>query len=647
VRPFVSEEYRKFLEEEVVARKLSFYEKFCKFFSFLKFPVPKKLEKRYRDEIEFTHLALEPAEIFSSSINFPALLILFSLPLAFFGYLEIFFMFLITCGIILYFLLTYPHYYKFVFRTKASSETMLAVVYLVIALRIYKSLDKAVAFAAKNLTGPLGRDFKEALWEVYSGKRTSLVEVFDELSRKWRVENEEFSQALSMIKTSITSVEPEKDLEDALNLVLTSTVTRMESYAREMKTPITLVNMFGILLPLLGLVVFPILFLMLPEIGKPEIMAFLYNVVLFLIVYLLLRQNLSLRPYSFHQPEVIKKMAGWRKRSFLISFFVGIVLIAFSSYLLFSEKILVFNEKQFLLSLFLIASLFTPFILYHSLLYIKNSEKNKTILEIEAELPTALRNVSIILKTGKPIESSISEIIPKIKEMKIKNFFEKIISNIKIGLSFFPAIFDEKFGAIKDYPSRMLHAMMSLIIEIGERGSIYLSHALDVMSTYLTDAKEVSEKTKDVLEEVSYDVKIQSLVLAPLTAGIVVGLTILTLAIFFYLGGSLQSLEGYLKGMGSFKDIASGGIFGIFNFTKLISASYFQLIVGIYLLEITWLMSYFYGELTCGDDEVSKSKIFMMNLLIALVLYIAIVLAIYYGTNSFINIEEFAKMVKV
>jgi magnesium-transporting ATPase (P-type) len=99
--------------------------------------------------------------------------------------------------------------------------------------------------------------------------------------------------------------------------------------------------------------------------------------------------------------------------------------------------------------------------------------------------------------------------------------------------------------------------------------------------------------------------------------------------------------------MGSFKDIASGGIFGIFNFTKLISASYFQLIVGIYLLEITWLMSYFYGELTCGDDEVSKSKIFMMNLLIALVLYIAIVLAIYYGTNSFINIEEFAKMVKV
>ena len=648
MRAFIPEEYRKFLEEEVVARKLSFYEKFCKFFSFVKFPVPKNLEKKYKEEIEFTHLALKPNEIFSSSIIFPVLLVLFSIPLIFFGYLEIFLMFVVICGIIFYFLLTYPHYYKFVFRTRASSETMLAIVYLVIALRIYKNLDKAVAFAAKNLTGPLGKDFKEALWDVYSGEKTSIVEALDELSRKWHVENEEFSEALSMIKASITSAEPEKNLDDALNLVLTSTVTRMESYAREMKTPITLINMFGILLPLLGLVIFPVLFLMLPEIGKPEIIAFLYNVVLFLAVYLLLRQNLSIRPYSFHQPELtkIKKIAELKKKIFLISIFTCAMLVAFLASILFSEKIVVFSEKQFLLSVFLVASFFAPFILYNSLLYIKNSEKNKVVLQAESELPTALRNISIVLKTGKPVESSINETIPKMREMKIKNLFEKIIANIRLGLSFFPAIFDERVGAIKDYPSRMIHAIMSVITEIGEKGSIYLSHALDVISQYLSDAKEVSEKTQSILEEVSYDVKIQSLVLAPLTAGIVVGLTILVLAIFFYLGGSLQSLQEYFKNLGALKDLASGGIFGIFNFTSLISASYFQLIVGIYLLEVTWLMSYFYGELTCGDDEISKSLVFSKTLAIVLILYVVTMLAIYYGTKSFINIEEFARMVK-
>jgi Flp pilus assembly protein TadB len=649
VRAFIPEEYRKFLEEEVIARKLSFYEKFCKFFSFFKFPVPKNLGEKYEEEIEFTHLALKPSEIFSSSIIFPFLLVFFSLPLVFFGYLEIFLMVVITCGIIFYFLLTYPHYYKFVFRTKASSETMLAIVYLVIALRIYKNLDKAVAFAAKNLTGPLGRDFKEALWDVYSGEKTSIAEALDDLSRKWHVENEEFSEALSMIKASTTSAEPEKNLDYALNLVLESTVTRMESYAREMKTPIALINMFGILLPLLGLVIFPVLFLMLPEIGKPEIIAFLYNVVLFLAVYLLLRQNLSIRPYSFHQPELtrIKKIAESKRKYFLISIFLGLMLIALSASFLFSEKMKIFSERQFLLSIFLVSSFFAPLIFYNFALYIKNSERNKVVLQAESELPTALRNVSVILKTGKPVESSINEAIIKMREMKIRNFFEKIIANIRLGLSFFPAIFDEKAGAIRDYPSRMIHAMMSVITEIGEKGSIYLSHALDVMSKYLSDAKEVSEKTQDILEEVSYDVKIQSLVLAPLTAGIVVGLTIFVLAIFFYLGGSLQSLQASFKGMGSFKDIASGGIFGIFNFTSLISAPYFQLIVGLYLLEVTWLMSYFYGELTCGDDEISKSLVFAKTLLIAFVLYVVVMLAIYYGIKSFINIEEFAKMVKI
>jgi len=406
--------------------------------------------------------------------------------------------------------------------------------------------------------------------------------------------------------------------------------------------------MFGILLPLLGLVILPVLFLMLPEIGKPEIIAFLYNVVLFLIVYLLLRQNLSIRPYSFHQPELtkVKKIASLKRKSFWISTLVGAILIALSAFFLLSEKIVIFNEKQFLLSVFLVVSSFLPFVLYNLILYMTNSERNKTVLQVESELPTALRNISMMLKAGKPAESSINEVIPKMKEMKIRFFLEKIVNNIRVGYSFVSAIFDERVGAIKEYPSRMLHAMMSVIAEIGEKGSIYLSHALDVMSKYLSDAKEVTEKTQSILEEVSYDVKIQSLVLAPLTAGIVVGLTILTLAIFFYLGGSLQNLQEFFGGMGGLKDVASGSIFGIFNFTNLISAACFQLIVGIYLLQVSWLMAYFYGELIHGDDEISKSLVFAKTLLIALILYVSVLLAIYYGTKSFINIEEFAKMVK-
>jgi hypothetical protein len=219
--------------------------------------------------------------------------------------------------------------------------------------------------------------------------------------------------------------------------------------------------------------------------------------------------------------------------------------------------------------------------------------------------------------------------------------------NIKnLGLSFQNAIFDEKIGAIKEFPSRMINAIMSVLVEIGEKGSIFLSKALDIISKYLNDAYLVSEKTQDILEELTYNVKIQSLILAPLTAGIVVGLTVLVLSIFFYVGGSLESAKQFFSSMGGFGDITSGGIFTIFNFTTLIPVPYFQLIVGVYLLEVSLLMSYFYGEVVYGDDEISKKSVFWKTLLIVLIIYTIVSLLIYYGTKSFINIEEFAKVMQ-
>jgi Flp pilus assembly protein TadB len=641
-------EYRKFLEEEVLARKLSLYEKFCKFFSFIKLPIPKDLEKKYKEEIEFTHLSLTPAEIFSSSIIFPFLLILISIfLLPIFG-IEFLLMVIVTSGIIAFFLITYPDYYKFLFRSKASSEMMLAVVYLVIAMRIYRSLDKAVAFAAKNLTGPLGRDFKEILWEVYSGKRYSILDALDEMSKKWHVESEEFSEALSLIKGS-ASAGSEKNLDEALNLMLSSTVVRMESYARKMKTPISLINMFGILLPLLGLVAFPILFLMLPEIGKPSIISFLYNVVLFLIIYLLLRQHLALRPYSFHQPELTKvgKIREWKRKSLIISLSVFLILFSFVSTTLFSKPILIADESQFILSLFLIFSIFFPVILYNFLLYRKARERNEAILQIEAELPTALEELSIFLRTGAPIESSIQESSKKMQNLKIRLFFEKILNNItRLGLPFSKAIFDEKLGAIREFPSRMLNAIMGVIVEIGERGSIFLSDAVLAISKYLNDARVVSEKTKGIMEEVTYDIRIQSLALAPITSGVIVGLTVFTLAIFFYFGGSIQSLKENLSSLGPAQDLTTGGIFSLVNFSRLISIPIFQLIVGIYLFEVTMLMCYFYAEINYGDDEISKCDVYWKTLLIVLIIYTALVLGLYYGIKSFINIQEMVKAIK-
>lgn len=642
-------EYKKFLEEEVLERKLSFYEKFCKFFSFIKLPLPISLREKYQKEIEFCHLHITPSEAFSSSVFFPLLLIVFSFILYFIKIIsfEFFGMISVTSLILFYFLFKHVEYLSFLFRTKASTEMVLSIIYMVTSLRIYGNLEKAIQFTAKNLTGPLGKDFRKALWDIYTGKKATALEVLDDLSEKWKVESREFSEALSLIKTSQLSAERrERNLDEATEVVLSGTVDRMNEYARKMKSPIALINMFGILLPLLGLMLVPVAMMLVPEVAKPELIAFLYDVVLFLVVYSMFRQHFYRRPYSLHRPKLTKTESTklTKARILLIS-----ILVSFSifpvTYLLFSSEILLFNEFQFFLSILLVVLIGLPFILYNFLLYLKLSKKNLDVIKIEDELPTATFQLSIELRTGKPIESAISSSISRLREMKIKDFFNKILINItELGMSFKDAIFDRKSGAILEYPSRTIEAVMSVLSEISEKGSFFLSKALEMISKYLKGIRSIDEETKKIFEEIIHSIEMQSLVVAPLTSGVVVGLTVFTLSIFFYLGGSLQNVNEYFGSLGTAGSMVGTGIFEIFNFSKMVPVPYFQLVVGIYLIEITYLMSYFCSELNYGDDDVSKAYAMAKAMFISLLLYSIIIVGLYYGVKSFINLEEFAGM---
>ncbi|OYT42716.1 MAG: hypothetical protein B6U78_00320 [Candidatus Aenigmarchaeota archaeon ex4484_224] len=637
----ILEEIKDFEEE-----KPSIYERFCKIFSFLKYPVPTNWKKEWKKEIEFTHLKVLPSEIFSSAINF-SILIFFFLLLFYYltNYLGILVMGSLLIPLIFYFLISYPKFYSYWFRAKASSEMVNSIIYLAISLRAYKNLEAAYVFTSKNLTGPLGKDFRKGLWEIYSGKARNIEEVIDKISEKWSVESEEFSQALLLIKNSIRSENMEKVLDKAVNLIFSSTLSRMERYVIETKTPLVLINMFGIMLPLLGLIILPILFLMMPNVSDPFLIGFFYDVFLFVIVYLLIKQRVCLTAFSFNQPELFKieKFRKFKKKIKIFSLALGIALVSFFSYLLFSSELVLFSEYQLFLSLALIFSISLSFVIYNGVVGWFFFEKNKEIVAAENELPTALREFSIELSLGKPIEDVIYSSLGRLGNFKIKRFFEKVISNIKqIGLGLSDAIFHKKYGAINEFKSKVISTTMLLVVEISKKGPFYLSKALDFISKYLENAKRTSEKSLSILEEITSNIKMQSTVIAPITSGIIVGLTVFTLAIFFYLGGTIQQASKIFE-QKSFSNFLDFGYFSILSITSLTPVPIFQIIVGIYLLEITYLLTYLYGEIVYGNDEVSKARLFAKNILISTLIYIILVLLIYFGIKVMINIEELAK----
>ncbi|MEM5882744.1 MAG: hypothetical protein QXQ77_00690, partial [Candidatus Aenigmatarchaeota archaeon] len=315
----VSIEYKEFLKE-FSPKKLSLYEKICNFSEkIIRINPPSRLQKKLKEAIEFSHLQITPIGAFSFLILFSISLLAFSLLLVLF-LKEIGYMLLLLVPVACYFVYDYPFHYSIVFKIKASSEMILAIVYMCVSMRVTPNLEKAVEFAAKNLKGPLGLDLKKMLWDIEVGKYFSIDDALRDFASKWKKDNEEFVKSLNLIVTSLSEnqVEREKSLNEAITTILEGTNERMRRYSRELKAPITIVNVFGFLLPIIGMIFFPMAALVLPKGLQASTLIVGYNFLLPLLVYWLMKNYLDKRPFTFHQPH-LPLVPAWSKKRFFTS----------------------------------------------------------------------------------------------------------------------------------------------------------------------------------------------------------------------------------------------------------------------------------------------------------------------------------------
>jgi hypothetical protein len=299
-----------------------------------------------------------------------------------------------------------------------------------------------------------------------------------------------------------------------------------------------------------------------------------------------------------------------------------------------------FSFEQFLYSYLIILFLALSVIIYSFVSIFNNLEKNEEILRIESELPVALFQLSIASNISKPIEKNIEDLLPRIRTLKISELFKKILSNITtFGMSLESAIFEKKVGAIYSYPSKIVSAAFKLLVEVSKQGTVFLSMALKSISEFLKDADEVNKATEEILSETTSDMQIQAWVFAPLSAGIVVGLMAIIIYIFSFFGENFAQIQNFLGG-GTIGEVTTSSFSFLFNIGKQIPFHYFQLIVGIYMIEMVVIISYFLGELNYGDDEVNKILTLGKIMTIAILIYSLTVLSIYFGITSFIQIPE-------
>jgi preprotein translocase subunit SecG len=415
--------------------------------------------------------------------------------------------------------------------------------------------------------------------------------------------------------------------------------------------------MLGVVLPTLGLALLPLASAMIGDFLKWYHVFVLFNLIIPFFVFFLTDKILFLRPGGHGETGLIERNPLYPKyksrkpflKSFLISLpflILGIIPLIFQftplpswlglqSDYTFSELGLdIFGEE----SLFgfkdsngiitgpfgvgaLICGLFFTLGLA---LFFANAYKEKTkdlikerekTKQLEVEFNNSLFQLGNRIGNGTPPELAFSKVAESSKGLKTEDFFRRVNYNImQMGMSVENAVFDKTRGAISYYPSDLIATSMKVLVESAKKGLTIAALSLVSISEYVKNINKITERLRDMLAEIVSDMKSNMTFLAPLLSGVVIGLTAMITAILSKL--DLASISGTASGLGGLDSIT-----GLFEMSQMIPPYLLQISVGIYLIEIIFILSGTLVVIDSGNDPLEKTNKTGKNLKTGIGLY--------------------------
>jgi hypothetical protein len=673
--PIVSREYSQF-KEEAMSKQLGFYEKACNWAEkTIKIKPDEKKAAEIKESIDIVHLNITPTGVTSLSIIAPLAVFVFGSFISFLFLQSFFFVFFfLVLGIaIMKPMANMPLSMANAWRLKASNQMVLSIFYVVTYMRHTSNLENAVNFAAEHLAPPLSLDLKKVVWNMQTGKFDSVKESLDAYLETWRKWNLEFIESFHLIEGSLYEGDEDRRvsvLDKSLQVILEETYEKMMHYATDLKSPMTMLHMLGIILPILGLVILPLIVSFM-EGAKWYHIAMIYNVGLPIGVFYFGKTILSKRPtgygdtdISLDHPElkkyknIIIKLGGseisiqpiWFAASVgAILFLIGMSPIIMHmlnpeydygfggieessscgrTFCMIEYKcpnnvqgcssdnmIGPFGLGASLLSLLVTLAFGLGFGLYYKLRsknVIKIRERAK---ELENEFASGLFQLGNRLGDNIPAEIAFGKVADMMQDTASGQFFKMVSSNItRLGMGVEQAIFDPKSGALAYFPSNLIESSMKVLVESVKKGPTVAAQALLNISKYVKEIHRVNERLKDLMADIISSMKSQTSFLTPVIAGIVVGITSMVTTILGKLGSQMTQMTRDTGQVGGF-----GSLFG-----TGIPTFHFQIIVGLYVVQIVYVLTILTNGIENGSDKLNERYLQGVNLVKSTLLYVII-----------------------
>ena len=650
--------------------EFSRYERLAKTFgNFAKINLGKKDKDKLQKEIDSAHLNILPEEVMVSAILTMAITfvvgLLFTVSIFLitktFSFLSLF-LFVILSFFLFFYFLKRPEKLAMKWRLRAGSQMVLVILYIVIYMKHTSNFEKAVQFASQHLDPPLSLDLRKVFWDVEVGHYSTLKESLDNYLLSWKGHSTEFVEAFHLIESSLYEPKEKRRievLERSLQVILDGVYDKMLAYTHGVKSPLTNVYMLGIVLPTLALAILPLASTMMGGMIKWYHILFLFNLIIPFFVSYLTKGVMLRRPGGYGDTSLIEKNPFYpnfiNKKNYWIGFFVALPFILIGIFPLiwmYSPLYSTYGDPTFasigisvlgntgifgiiqngsslsgphgvlslLLSLFVPIGLALIFIIANKLRtkdLILEREKYKSL---EAEFTSSLFQLGNRVGDGLPAEIAFKKVAESTQNTTTGGFFSLVNQNIQqLGMGLERALFDVRRGAVIFYPSSLVSASMKILIESVKKGLKVASESLMSLSDYVKNIKKVNDRLKDLLADITSDMKGNMTFLAPLLGGIIVGLsgmiTLILSALKVFvdigIGGSSSSMAG----------VNIDELTGLFYVGNMVPTFWLQIIVGIYLIQIAFILTETLITIQSGSDNLATVSETGKNLKSTIILY--------------------------
>ena len=605
----VSTEYQKFKQD--LLPDFSRYERWVKNLgNIIKIKVSVKDDIRIRKQLSVAHLDLDPGEVVGFAVvSFVLTLFLGVLASTAIWFIEggdltsfpifLLFLVLVMSMFLFYYYYSMPTRLAVKWRLKASSQMVPAVLYTVIYMKHTSNLERAISFVSQHIEPPLSFDFKKVLWDVQTGRFSSIKDSLDNYLEFWKDSNIEFVESFHLIESSL--YEPSESrriliLERSLKVILDGVYERMLKYTHSIKAPLTNLYMLGIVLPTLGLALLPLASTLLGGAIRPYHIFTFFNFIIPFFVFYLVSQIMLKRPGGYGEASLLEKNPNYHlyksKKPYLIAgliafplFLIGLIPLIFGytpipawlglqedynlpSFLSFlgsqmfnfidgaNGRVGPFGSFALLMSLLIPFSIALFFIISFTMrtkILIKSRNQTK---DLEKEFNNSLFTLGNRLGDGVPAEIAFAKVAESMKGQKSADFFNIVNTNVQsMGMSLERAIFDPRRGALIYYPSNIIATSMRILIESAKKGLKVAAQSLMSISEYVGNIQKINERLRDLLADVVSDMRSNMTFLAPLLAGIVVGLAAMITGILNQLRNLTAAGGDSVSGLGNIANI--------------------------------------------------------------------------------------------